>query len=77
MQADTVSDQFRRQHIALEELPEQNNAGDDENTRPVGYELRQRDGNRQHQRRQRADIRDEADQPRHDTDEQAEAQSRH
>ncbi len=40
MQADAVPDELRRQHIAFEELADQDDAGDDEDMAPLREKLR-------------------------------------
>jgi hypothetical protein len=40
MQADAVSDEIRRQHVAFEELAEQHDSGNDDDRRPIQEELR-------------------------------------
>ena len=60
MQPDALADQLRRQHVAFQQLADEEDADHDDDRRPFGPELRDRDAGREHQPGQRADIGNEA-----------------
>ena len=76
MQANAFTDEFGRQHVAFEELTDQDDADDDENMRPVRIELRQRHAKRNHEGGQRTDIGYKRQKPGNGADQDAEIQSR-
>ena len=75
MQPDALADQLRRQHVAFEELADEEDAEHDQDRRVFGPELRDRDAAREHQPGHRPDIGNERDDPGDEPDQQPEAQA--
>ena len=76
MQADAFADQFGRQEIPLEDLPEREDGDDQRDRQPFG-KLRQRQAQAGDQPDGRAEIGDERDQPGAHAHQQAEVEPNH
>src|SRR5262249_30263356 len=73
MQSYTSANQFWRKHVAFEKLSDEKDREHPDNWHPIRPELRDRYRERNDKAGKRTDVGDEADKPRNESDQEAEA----